>query len=147
MNVVLDNPNNAPIGNFAVGNTGGWTSWRTVPANIARTTGVHIRQTVSFTSTADSPPATATTAPRSVAGACARFSAVCATQRKMPARAISELKIIIPRSRTRVSQLIASRYTCCGVSTPKATMATAPATAPPGRSSLRNGSSAPARKR
>jgi hypothetical protein len=41
VNVVLDNPNNAPIGNFAVGNTGGWTSWRTVPANIARTTGVH----------------------------------------------------------------------------------------------------------
>ena len=41
VNVVLDNPNNTPIGNFAVGNTGGWTSWRTVPANIAKTTGVH----------------------------------------------------------------------------------------------------------
>jgi len=41
VNVVLDNPANAPIGNFAVGNTGGWTSWRTVPANITRTTGVH----------------------------------------------------------------------------------------------------------
>lgn len=41
VNVVLDNPNNAPIGNFAVGNTGGWSAWKTVPANIAKTTGVH----------------------------------------------------------------------------------------------------------
>jgi hypothetical protein len=41
VNVVLDNPGNAPIGNFAIGNTGGWSSWRTVPANITRTTGVH----------------------------------------------------------------------------------------------------------
>ncbi len=41
VNVVLDNPNNAPIGSFAIANTGGWSSWRTVPANITRTTGVH----------------------------------------------------------------------------------------------------------
>ncbi len=41
VNVVLDNPANAPIGSFAVGNTGGWDSWRTVPANITRTTGTH----------------------------------------------------------------------------------------------------------
>ncbi|HEU5356325.1 MAG TPA: glycoside hydrolase family 16 protein [Actinocrinis sp.] len=41
VNVVLDNPGNAPIGNFAVGNTGGWSSWRTIPANIAKTTGTH----------------------------------------------------------------------------------------------------------
>jgi hypothetical protein len=41
VNVVLDNPSNAPIGSFALGNTGGWTSWRTVPANITRTTGTH----------------------------------------------------------------------------------------------------------
>ena len=30
-----------PIGSFALGNTGGWESWRTVPANISPTTGVH----------------------------------------------------------------------------------------------------------
>ena len=30
-----------PIGSFAVGNTGGAQSWRTVPANIAGTTGTH----------------------------------------------------------------------------------------------------------
>ncbi|MCT2585317.1 glycoside hydrolase family 16 protein [Actinophytocola gossypii] len=30
-----------PIGSFAIGNTGGWESWRTVPANISPTTGVH----------------------------------------------------------------------------------------------------------
>jgi hypothetical protein len=39
--VVLDNPSNAPVGSFAVGNTGGWTTWKTVPANIADTTGTH----------------------------------------------------------------------------------------------------------
>ena len=39
--VVLDNPSNAPIGSFAVANTGGWASWRTVPANITKVTGTH----------------------------------------------------------------------------------------------------------
>jgi hypothetical protein len=39
--VVLDNPSNAPVGSFAVANTGGWSSWRTVPANISKVTGVH----------------------------------------------------------------------------------------------------------
>jgi hypothetical protein len=39
--VVLDNPANAPVGSFAVGNTGGWTTWKTVPANITKTTGTH----------------------------------------------------------------------------------------------------------
>src|SRR6202034_1594707 len=39
--VVLDNPSNAPVGSFAVGNTGGWSSWKTVPANITKVTGTH----------------------------------------------------------------------------------------------------------
>lgn len=39
--VVLDNPSNAPVGSFAVGNTGGWTTWKTVPANISKVTGTH----------------------------------------------------------------------------------------------------------
>jgi Carbohydrate binding module (family 6)/Glycosyl hydrolases family 16 len=39
--VVLDSPSNAPVGSFAVGNTGGWAAWKTVPANIAKTTGTH----------------------------------------------------------------------------------------------------------
>ena len=39
--VVLDNPSNAPVGSFAVANTGGWSSWRTVPANITKVTGTH----------------------------------------------------------------------------------------------------------
>ena len=39
--VVLDNPANSPVGSFAVGNTGGWTSWRTIPANISTVTGTH----------------------------------------------------------------------------------------------------------
>jgi hypothetical protein len=39
--VVLDNPSNAPVGSFAVANTGGWATWKTVPANITKTTGTH----------------------------------------------------------------------------------------------------------
>jgi Carbohydrate binding module (family 6) len=39
--VVLDNPANTPVGSFAVGNTGGWSSWKTVPANISQVTGTH----------------------------------------------------------------------------------------------------------
>ena len=39
--VRLDSVTNAPIGSFAIANTGGWTSWRSTPANITGTTGVH----------------------------------------------------------------------------------------------------------
>ena len=39
--VVLDNPSNAPVGSFAVANTGGWSTWKTVPANITKVTGTH----------------------------------------------------------------------------------------------------------
>ena len=39
--VVLDNPANTPVGSFAVGNTGGWSDWETIPANISKVTGTH----------------------------------------------------------------------------------------------------------
>ena len=39
--VVLDSPSNPPVGSFAVGNTGGWSSWETIPANISKVTGTH----------------------------------------------------------------------------------------------------------
>ncbi|SDN33610.1 Beta-glucanase, GH16 family [Streptomyces sp. cf386] len=39
--VRLDSRSNAPVGSFAVGNTGGWQSWRTIPANISGVTGTH----------------------------------------------------------------------------------------------------------
>ncbi|MFC8780464.1 glycoside hydrolase family 16 protein [Streptomyces nigra] len=39
--VRLDSRTNAPIGSFAVGSTGGWQSWRTIPANIGAVTGTH----------------------------------------------------------------------------------------------------------
>ncbi|MEU9128424.1 beta-1,3-glucanase family protein [Kitasatospora sp. NPDC048540] len=39
--VRLGSPTATPVGGFAVAATGGWQSWRTVPADIARTTGVH----------------------------------------------------------------------------------------------------------
>ena len=41
IDVRLDSPTAAPIGSFAVANTGGWQSWRTVPANISKVTGTH----------------------------------------------------------------------------------------------------------
>jgi hypothetical protein len=39
--VVLDNPANTPVGSFAVANTGGWSTWKTIPANISKVTGTH----------------------------------------------------------------------------------------------------------
>ena len=30
-----------PIGTFAVGNTGGWDAWKTIPANISNVSGTH----------------------------------------------------------------------------------------------------------
>ncbi|MFI6849301.1 glycoside hydrolase family 16 protein [Kitasatospora sp. NBC_00085] len=39
--VRLDSPASAPVGSFAVANTGGWQSWTTVPANISAVTGKH----------------------------------------------------------------------------------------------------------
>ncbi len=39
--VVLDSPDNTPVGSFAVGNTGGWSTWETIPANISTVTGTH----------------------------------------------------------------------------------------------------------
>ncbi|MBF8193350.1 carbohydrate-binding protein [Nonomuraea sp. K274] len=39
--VRLDSPTATPIGDFAIGNTGGWQSWRTLPANISGVTGTH----------------------------------------------------------------------------------------------------------
>ncbi|SDI23593.1 Beta-glucanase, GH16 family [Actinokineospora alba] len=39
--VRLDSRTNPPIGSFAIANTGGWQSWRTIPANISGVTGVH----------------------------------------------------------------------------------------------------------
>ncbi len=39
--VRLDSRTSAPVGSFAIGNTGGWQSWRTEPANISGVTGIH----------------------------------------------------------------------------------------------------------
>jgi hypothetical protein len=50
--VRLDSRSNAPIGSFAIANTGGWQSWRTVPGNISAVTGTH---TVFLTFTSGQP--------------------------------------------------------------------------------------------
>ena len=39
--VRLDSPTGPVMGQFALANTGGWQSWRTVPANMSGATGVH----------------------------------------------------------------------------------------------------------
>jgi len=39
--VRLDSPGAAPIGSFAIANTGGWQAWQVVPANISAVTGTH----------------------------------------------------------------------------------------------------------
>jgi beta-glucanase (GH16 family) len=41
LQVRLDSRSNAPIGSFAVGNTGGWQSWRSIPGNVGNVTGRH----------------------------------------------------------------------------------------------------------
>ncbi|MEU6206940.1 carbohydrate-binding protein [Micromonospora musae] len=50
--VRLDSPTNAPIGSFAIANTGGWQSWRSVPGNVGAATG---RRTVYLTFTSGQP--------------------------------------------------------------------------------------------
>ena len=39
--VHLDSLTNPTIGSFSLGNTGGWQTWQTIPANISGTTGTH----------------------------------------------------------------------------------------------------------
>ncbi|WP_216589907.1 glycoside hydrolase family 16 protein [Streptomyces brasiliscabiei] len=39
--VRIDSRTSTPVGSFSIANTGGWQSWRTVPANISRITGTH----------------------------------------------------------------------------------------------------------
>jgi Carbohydrate binding module (family 6) len=50
--VRLDSRSNAPIGNFAVGSTGGWQTWQSVPGNVSAVTGKH---TVFLTFTSGQP--------------------------------------------------------------------------------------------
>jgi hypothetical protein len=39
--VRLDSRTSTPVGSFAVANTGGWQTWKTIPANISSVTGTH----------------------------------------------------------------------------------------------------------
>ncbi|MEU4426298.1 carbohydrate-binding protein [Actinoplanes sp. NPDC024001] len=50
--VRLDSRSNAPIGSFALGNTGGWQSWQSIPGNVSNVTGRH---TVFLTFTSGQP--------------------------------------------------------------------------------------------
>ncbi|MGW4806852.1 glycoside hydrolase family 64 protein [Kitasatospora sp. NPDC004272] len=50
--VRLGSPTATPVGSFAVGNTGGWQTWKTVPADLSRITGA---QTVYLTFSSGQP--------------------------------------------------------------------------------------------
>ncbi|MEV0898703.1 carbohydrate-binding protein [Actinoplanes sp. NPDC049802] len=50
--VRLDSRSNAPIGSFALGNTGGWQTWTSIPGNVSNVTGSH---TVYLTFTSGQP--------------------------------------------------------------------------------------------
>jgi hypothetical protein len=50
--VRLDSRSSAPVGSFAVANTGGWQSWRTIPGSVSGITGRH---TVFLTFTSGQP--------------------------------------------------------------------------------------------
>nr|WP_230858736.1 carbohydrate-binding protein [Actinoplanes aureus] len=50
--VRLDSRSNAPIGSFALGNTGGWQNWQSIPGNVSNVTGRH---TVYLTFTSGQP--------------------------------------------------------------------------------------------
>jgi hypothetical protein len=50
--VRIDSRSNAPIGSFAIANTGGWQSWRSVPGNVSNVSGLH---TVFLTFTSGQP--------------------------------------------------------------------------------------------
>jgi beta-glucanase (GH16 family) len=39
--VRVDSRNNSPVGDFAVSNTGGWQSWRSIPGNVSTLSGKH----------------------------------------------------------------------------------------------------------
>jgi hypothetical protein len=50
--VRLDSRSNAPIGSFALGSTGGWQTWQSIPGNVSNVTGTH---TVFLTFTSGQP--------------------------------------------------------------------------------------------
>jgi hypothetical protein len=54
--VVLDNPLNPAVGDFTIGDTGGWTSWRPISANITQVTGTHTVYLEFFSSAIGDPP-------------------------------------------------------------------------------------------
>jgi hypothetical protein len=53
--VVLDSPTNAAVATFDVANTGGWSDWETIPANMSTVTGTH-NVYLEFVSTASGSP-------------------------------------------------------------------------------------------
>ncbi len=98
-----------------------------------------MRQTVSFTSSAENAPEVNTIAHRSARGPDTERSTSALAQAKKPAAPRYVERIIIPSRRPSVSPFTAAAASA-GESTPAATMRTAPRSAAAGRSTERNGS-------
>ncbi|MBR7827684.1 carbohydrate-binding protein [Actinospica sp. MGRD01-02] len=56
VDVILDSPSNSPVATFDVANTGGWSTWETIPANMSSVTGTH-NVYLKFVSAASGSPA------------------------------------------------------------------------------------------
>ena len=54
--VVLDSPSNTPVATFDIANTGGWSTWKTVPANMSEVTGTHTVYLEFVSAASGSPP-------------------------------------------------------------------------------------------
>jgi hypothetical protein len=54
--VVLGRPSNTPVASFTIASTGGWKSWRTISADMAKVTGIHRVYLEFFSTAAGDPP-------------------------------------------------------------------------------------------
>ena len=93
-----------------------------------------MRHTVSFTSTAERAPASKVSPHRSARGVLTEVITFQLAQRKNPASPRYAVSTIVPRSNPTVSPFTAAPASA-GVSTPAATISTAPRSAAAGRSS------------
>ena len=54
--VMIDSPTSGAVATFAVANTGSWSTWKTVPANMSKVTGTHNVYLVFYSAASGSPP-------------------------------------------------------------------------------------------
>jgi hypothetical protein len=52
---MIDSPTSGAVATFAVANTGSWSTWKTVPANMSKVTGTHNVYLVFYSAASGSP--------------------------------------------------------------------------------------------